>query len=87
MTLKRDNFTAKHADVAVEALEPVLQSKLLDMLKCSNSSSNKLASGLGIVGMDSLPDDLREESKNSESRQQDHRVTHLFLSFSHTFTF
>ncbi len=59
--MARKNYSAEDADIAVQALEPILGSGLLDLLECDNSTGRRLASSFGIVGMDHLPDDLREK--------------------------
>lgn len=68
VTLQDPKYTSEDADGAVEALEVLLRSDLLGLLQCDNPTMNgerNLASDFGIVGVDYLPDDLREEGRIS----------------------
>jgi hypothetical protein len=67
VTLDLPEYTAEDADGAVQVVEQVLRSDLLGLLQCDNPTGRMLASDFGIVGIDFLPDDLREEGKNDES--------------------
>lgn len=64
LTMNSTSSGVEDADASVEALEPLLRFNLLDLLECNNPTRRRLASDYGILGMDYLPDDLREEGKN-----------------------
>ena len=70
MTLDDAAYTKADADGAAVAVEYKLQDFLSDLMDCNRPGGRRLKEQLGIVGVDSLPDDLYQEGTFIVSNQR-----------------